>query len=676
MKSIGDNLSALKELGDSMMQHMDCDEFFRQFMRIFKTPESTITIALNNGNASLLASSFYDAAIMVRPDVAIGNRVYFRFLKSDDDVRSNLTEVISLSEFKRPKSKFQLAICCGPSLLAVYNVKTQSTDSIVLSDLAENYSTFLPITGQQAVVIDANTAADVKACQQITRLLDTLARNNHIEQDHTHSINEFIRRVLFCLFAEDTQIFAPQQFTNAFALFVDNHGNGAESFFTDLFTVLNTPESERKNIGRPLPKELLAFPYVNGGLFADTIDIPQFNLGTRNQLLDCGSLKWNEISPAIFGAMFQNALDADLRHQLGAHYTSEENILKVIKPLFLDALNAEFEHLAALDESTPKAKAAKKEQLSQFHDKLASLNFLDPACGCGNFLLIAYRELRRLENKVLEQLLDENYLLLEEAIKVNINQFYGIEIEDWPAEIAHLSMWLMQHVMNQETGAKFGVPVATLPLKTSAVICQKNALTTDWNKVLPAGQCAYIMGNPPFCGSTYTTAEQKQWLRDVYPPKHKVGLIDFVSAWFVKAADYMKGNPQVQAAFVATNSICQGSQVETLWSLLLSQGIRINFAYNSFKWSNAASKNAGVTCTIVGFAYRDIFDDTGFKRLFHVSSDNSLTVHHTKAISPYLLPVNGSFDYSAVIVARSAKPFAEPACLPACLPGWQSHHRP
>ena len=172
-------------------------------MRIFKTPESTITIALNNGNASLLASSFYDAAIMVRPDVAIGNRVYFRFLKSDDDVRSNLTEVISLSEFKRPKSKFQLAICCGPSLLAVYNVKTQSTDSIVLSDLAENYSTFLPITGQQAVVIDANTAADVKACQQITRLLDTLARNNHIEQDHTHSINEFIRRVLFCLFAED-----------------------------------------------------------------------------------------------------------------------------------------------------------------------------------------------------------------------------------------------------------------------------------------------------------------------------------------------------------------------------------------------------------------------------------------------------------------------------------------
>ena len=530
--------------------------------------------------------------------------------------------------------------------------------------MAENYSTFLPITGQQAVVIDANTAADVKACQQITRLLDTLARNNHIEQDHTHSINEFIRRVLFCLFAEDTQIFAPQQFTNAFALFVDNHGNGAESFFTDLFTVLNTPESERKNIGRPLPKELLAFPYVNGGLFADTIDIPQFKLGPRNQLLDCGSLKWNEISPAIFGAMFQNALDADLRHQLGAHYTSEENILKVIKPLFLDALNAEFEHLAALDESTPKAKAAKKERLSLFHDKLGSLNFLDPACGCGNFLLIAYRELRRLENKVLELLLDENFLLLEEAIKVNINQFYGIEIEDWPAEIAHLSMWLMQHVMNQETGAKFGVPVATLPLKTSAVICQKNALTTDWNKVLPAGQCAYIMGNPPFCGSTYTTAEQKQWLRDVYPPKHKVGLIDFVSAWFVKAADYMKGNPQVQAAFVATNSICQGSQVETLWGLLLSQGIRINFAYTSFKWSNAASKNAGVTCTIVGFAYRDVFDDTGCKRLFHVGADNSLTVQHSKAISPYLLPVNGSFDYSAVIVTRSAKPFAEPACLP------------
>ena len=664
MKSTGDNLSALKELGDSMMLHMDCDEFFRQFMRVFKTAESNITLALNNGAASALASSFYDATTMVRPDVAIGNRAYFRFLKSDEDVRSSLDAVIALPEFQRPKSKFKLAICCGPTLLAVYNVRTQETNSIALSDLAENYSTFLEITGQQAVTIDANTAADVKACQQITRLLDTLARHNHIEQDHTHSINEFIRRVLFCLFAEDTQIFAPQQFTNAFALLVDKQGDGAESFFTNLFMVLNTPENKRKAIG-PLPKELLAFPYVNGGLFSDKVEIPKFDVSTRAQLLDCGSLKWSEISPAIFGAMFQNALDADLRHQLGAHYTSEENILKVIKPLFLDALNAEFESLAALDESTPKAKAAKKEQLSQFHNKLASLNFLDPACGCGNFLLIAYRELRRLENKVLELLLDENYLLLEEAIKVNINQFYGIEIEDWPAEIAHLSMWLMQHVMNQETGAKFGVPVATLPLKTSAVIRQQNALTTDWNEVLPASKCAYIMGNPPFCGSTYTTAEQKQWLRDVYPPKHKVGLIDFVSAWFVKAADYMKVNPQIQAAFVATNSICQGSQVETLWGLLLSQGIRINFAYTSFKWSNAASKNAGVTCTIVGFAYRDVFDDTGNKRLFHVGADNSITVHHTKAISPYLLPVNGSFDYSAVIVARSAKPFAEPACLPA-----------
>ena len=667
MKSTGDNLSALKELGDSMMQHMDCDEFFRQFMRIFKTAESNITLALNNGAASALASSFYDATTMVRPDVAIGNRVYFRFLKSDEDVRSSLDAVIALPEFQRQKSKFKLAICCGPTLLAVYNVRTQETNSIALSDLAENYSTFLEITGQQAVAIDANTAADVKACQQITRLLDTLARHNHIEQDHTHSINEFIRRVLFCLFAEDTQIFAPQQFTNAFALLVDKQGDGAESFFTNLFTVLNTKESERKAIG-PLPKELLAFPYVNGGLFADKVEIPKFDVSTRAQLLDCGSLKWSEISPAIFGAMFQNALDADLRHQLGAHYTSEENILKVIKPLFLDALNAEFERLAALDESTPKAKAAKKEQLSEFHDKLASLNFLDPACGCGNFLLIAYRELRRLENKVLEQLLDENYLLLEEAIKVNINQFYGIEIEDWPAEIAHLSMWLMQHVMNQETGAKFGVPVATLPLKTSAVIRQQNALTTDWNEVLPAGKCSYIMGNPPFCGFNYTTDEQKQWLRDVYPPKYKLGSVDFVSGWFVKAASYMKGNPQIQAAFVATNSICQGSQVETLWGLLLPQGIRINFAYNSFKWSNAASKNAGVTCIIVGFAYRDVFDDTGYKRLFHVCADNTLALQHTKAISSYLLPVNGSFDYSTVIVARSVKPFTETACLPACLP--------
>lgn len=669
MKSTDEAIAALNNLGAIMMKHMDCDEFFKQFMLIFDTAMSSISDALKEGLASTSASSFFDATTMVRPDVAITNRVYFRFLKSDSDVLANLNDVIALPEFKRQKAKFRFAICCGPTVLAFYNAKNQQTNSLELSRLGEYYSTFFEITGKDPIFIEANAEASVKACQQITNLLDTLAKDNNIEQDHTHSINEFIRRVLFCLFAEATQIFEPQQFTNAFANLVVNQGKDAKVFFTDLFTVLNTPENKRQELGQLMAKEILDFPYVNGGLFANQVFIPAFNTNTCKQLIECGKVKWNQISPAIFGAMFQNALDPALRHQQGAHYTSEENILKVIKPLFLDALTAEFENIAALDESTPNAKDAKKEQLSLFHDKLSNLTFLDPACGCGNFLLIAYRELRRLENKVLELLLDENYLLLEEAIKVNINQFYGIEIEDWPAEIAHLSMWLMQHVMNQETGAKFGVPVATLPLKSSAVICQQNALTTDWNEVLPASKCSYIMGNPPFGGSVTTNEEQKRWLRDVYPPKHKLGRVDFVSGWFVKAATYMKGQPNIQAAFVATNSICQGQQVGILWGLLQGQGVRINFAYTSFKWSNAASKNAGVTCIIVGFGYRDVVDASGNKRLFQVNKDQSITAITAKHISPYLKPVNSTDDYSNTIVVKRSKPLSAPiGMITGCMP--------
>ncbi|MBU3845005.1 MAG: N-6 DNA methylase [Candidatus Anaerobiospirillum pullicola] len=663
MKSTDEAIAALTNLGASTMKHMDCDEFFKQFMLIFDTAMSSINDALKEGLVSDIASSFFDATTMVRPDVAITNRVYFRFLKSDSDVLTNLNDVIALPEFKRQKAKFRFAICCGPTLLAFYNAKNHQTNSLELSRLGEYYSTFFEITGKDPILIEANVEASVKACQQITNLLDTLAKDNNIEQDHTHSINEFIRRVLFCLFAEATQIFESQQFTNAFANLVVNQGKDAKVFFTDLFTVLNTPENKRQELGQLMAKEILDFPYVNGGLFANQVFIPAFNTNTCKQLIECGKVKWNQISPAIFGAMFQNALDPALRHQQGAHYTSEENILKVIKPLFLDALTAEFEYIAALDESTPKAKDTKKEQLSLFHDKLSNLTFLDPACGCGNFLLIAYRELRRLENKVLELLLDENYLLLDEAIKVNINQFYGIEIEDWPAEIAHLSMWLMQHVMNQETGAKFGVSVATLPLKSSAVICQQNALTTDWNEVLPASKCSYIMGNPPFGGSVTTNEEQKRWLRDVYPPKHKLGRVDFVSGWFVKAASYMKSQPNIQAAFVATNSICQGQQVGILWGLLLSQGIRINFAYTSFKWSNAASKNAGVSCIIVGFGYRDVVDSAGDKRLFQVNKDQSITAITAKHISPYLKPVNSADDNSNTIVVKHSRPLSAPISM-------------
>ncbi len=647
-------ISSLTELTHTMQQQWDCETFFSTFMHIFGTAKSSIDRALRNDRSINIASEEMGPQMM-RADVAIPNRAYFRFLKNDEDVRDSIEVIKSSKEFNHPKAKLQFIVCVSPRQISVYDAVIDDTDSFPLSSLPEQYSIFLPLTGNfQRVKVKEGTEADVKACTRLTRLLDDLIRYNNIEDDRVHYVHEFVRRILFCLFAEDTGIFEQNQFTNAFALLTDKQGSNAADFFSDLFAVLNCPEDKRDRIGRPLAKELLAFPYVNGGLFAEQIFIPDFNLSTRDQLLNCGVLKWHEISPAIFGAMFQNALDPKLRREMGAHYTSEENILRVINPLFMDELNAEFERIKALPHQTTKAHQERRRQLIALQEKIASLKFLDPACGCGNFLIIAYRELRRLENRILDELFTDGFLLLADAIKVNINQFYGIEIEDWPAEIAHLSMWLMQHMMNQETAAKFGIAVPSIPLKSSATICCQNALTTDWNTVIKSEECDYIMGNPPFGGTTFTTAEQKAWLRDVYPPKAKVGLVDFVTAWFVKAADYMQGHKTIQTAFVATNSICQGVQVGILWDLLLNKGIKIQFAYRSFPWENAANNVATVTCVIVGFSYYD----KSLKELFFIDKDKHLFEKLVVNISPYLIDSN-----SSVIVKSRNKAFNAPLNL-------------
>ena len=342
----------------------------------------------------------------------------------------------------------------------------------------------------------------------------------------------------------------------------------------------------------------------------------------------CGSVYWNEISPAIFGAMFQNAMDPKKRREVGAHYTSEANILKLIKPLFLDSLVQEFEDIKLL-----KNEKIKNQKLYALQDKIASLKFLDPACGCGNFLIITYRELRRLENAILKETLTSALLLQEFGTKVSINQFYGIEIEDWPAEIAHLSMWLMQHVMNQESSELLGKDIPSIPLKESSTIVCNNSLTINWEDVISPHECSYIIGNPPFGGAVTINSEQKQWLKDLYPQKYKVNRADFVTAWFVKASNYMLLNSNIKTAFVATNSICQGQQVAILWGLLIKQGIIINFAYTSFKWTNSAKDKAGITCIIIGFSYVNNVS----KIIYKQRDDNSIVGYRVNNISPYLI---------------------------------------
>ena len=624
------------DLVQSMKKHWEPITFFKTLLKIYGTADRSVEQAVLNDRAVNVACEVVDDTMQC-PDFAIKQRAYFRFLKHDEDVAPAIGKVKQLKEVQSEKNRLQFIICCSANCLGLYDLVLNDSLSIDLDDLPDNYAFLLPIKEGRRDKIVSTQEADKKACLKLTRLLDTLAKHNNIEPQNMQKLNSFIRRILFCFFAEDTDIFSAaidNMFTNAFDKLVNKHGTNAKKFFEDLFVILNTKEEDREQYKHKIAAEIMQFPYVNGGLFKDQGFIPDFDLATRNQLLDCGRLAWHEISPAIFGAMFQGVMKKEERRSLGAHYTSEENILKIVKPLFLDRLYEEFEQLkkdtAPLLEKIKSIPELKKKRTSyagitisgyfdywsneaiqletqrrqvfkDFLARIGRMKFLDPACGCGNFLLISYKELRKLENEVLSYINEGDFT----DSYISINQFYGIEIEDWPAEIAHVSMWLMQHLMNQEANQRFGSNIQSIPLKTSATIVTTNALTTDWNSILPAKECSYILGNPPFGGTTFTTPEQKKWLQDVYPPKYKLGLADFVTAWFVKASDYMLGNKNIEAGFVATNSICQGEQVNTLWGLLLDKGIKINFAYTSFPWTNDAVGKAGVTCIIIGFSYKE-----------------------------------------------------------------------
>lgn len=647
----GKILIKLQKLTDSLKDNFSFEELFKGIMSAYGTSKSYIEGAFNNNPSFNIAKADVNSN-MVRKDVALRKRVYFRFVNSDDVVRDELDLILNSEVVKNKANDIPFVIVASNNLLCMYNRIRDEYETIDVLDLPHYYSFLLPLTGEHTKVeIKSEHAADVKACVKLTRLLETLASHNNIADNDLHNLNDFIRRILFCLFAEDTGIFDKEDmFSSAFASLTAKDGSDCEQFFEDLFLVLDTPNEKRDEIDHPIAHEILAFPYVNGGLFKEKSFIPHFDSRTRSQLIDCGKLSWKEISPAIFGAMFQNAMDSEKRRNMGAHYTSEENILKLIKPLFLDELYAEFDEIDGIVKES-----VRYARFMEFQDKIANLKFLDPACGCGNFLIITYRELRRLENLILERTAVNEFLSVQHAIKVSINNFYGIEIEDWPAEIAHISMWLMEHVMNKETSLKFGITIPSIPLKSSATIKCANALTTDWNDVIKATDCDYVLGNPPFGGTTYTTKEQKEWLKNVYPPKYKMGYADFVTAWFVKASRYMLDNKQMHSAFVATNSICQGEQVATLWGLLIQNGIFINFAYTSFPWTNAATNAATVTCIIVGFSYEKI----KHPKLFDLKNEKLIT-KKVKEISPYLIENNALIYISSQTTSIGAmKPLAK-----------------
>lgn len=520
-----------------------------------------------------------------------------------------------------------MLMVCDFATIVLHSRTTGEKFSFKTKDLRKHIKRFADIAGYETTRIYENQIdVNVKAAEKMARLHDALKEYGY----EGHCLEVYLVRILFCLFADDTGIFPD----NSFANYIENSredGSDLSSRLAQLFEILNCSDVIRAK-RKLLTPTLLQFRYINGGLFAQSLPFADFNAKMRQTLLNCCAFDWNKISPAIFGAMFQGVMDKKQRRELGAHYTSEENILKLINPLFMDALWREFDRVKAVPA-----------RLDAFHHKIASLKFLDPACGCGNFLIITYRELRLLELEILKMKTNtgQRHLDISTMLKVSVEQFYGIEYEDFPCQIAQVGMWLMDHQMNLRVADMFGMYYARLPLTQSATIVHANALRMDWEDVVPAKELSYILGNPPFVGARIMSAEQKDDLLHVFEDTKNAGNLDYVCCWYKKAVEIMQKNRRISTALVSTNSIAQGEQVAILWKPFFDKGIHIHFAYRTFKWSNEAKGKAAVHCVIVGFGMQKQTDN------FIVNND---TRHKAENINGYLI------DASNICIESRKKP--------------------
>ena len=515
----------------------------------------------------------------------------------------------------------------------LYDLDESTQHEFKLHELVQNVTLFGFIAGYQKRTYKEQDPVNIEAAQLMGKLHDKL---KDIGYDG-HALEVYLVRLLFCLFADDTGIFEKGIFNEYLDLKTNKDGSDLAAQIAQLFQILNTPEDKRlKN----LDESLAAFPYVNGKLFEEVLPMAHFDSAMRDILMESCLLDWGKISPAIFGSLFQSVMDKQARRNLGAHYTSEKNILKLIKPLFLDELWEQFE----------KAKHDRN-KLKRLHHTISKLRFLDPACGCGNFLVIAYRELRLLELEISKVLLNgQQVTSINDYFLVDVDQFYGIEYEEFPSQIAHVAMLLMDHQMNELASISSGEYIKRIPLKKSATIVHDNALRIDWQSLIQPypwekhiARYHYILGNPPFIGKSLQNAEQKKDMDSVFHGVKGAGVMDYVAAWYIRAAQYMqKANekeendlPKTTTAFVSTNSITQGEQVGILWNeLFQSYHCKIHFAHRTFKWGNEAKGNAAVHVVIIGFANFDASE----KLLLEYDTLGS-EPHEVRAknINPYLV---------------------------------------
>lgn len=577
----------LKEIEARVKVVADRSVFERDF--IF---ELLLAYGRSKGNLTRLRStsaSSLNVAADPTTEVAQKGVLYFKEVTegSEEDHLRVVEELSSSPTVVRYNTRF--VIVTDYVTLLAKDIKTGDTLVTPIRGIADHFTFFLPWAGMEKAQYTAEAHADVKAAERMAKLFDELIKLNP-EANQTqlgrHSLNIFFTRLLFCFFAEDTGIFTEGQFTGAIESLTQPDGSDLHDFLTDLFIALDTERAEDKK------SYVAGFPYVNGHLFTVKPDqtVPVFNKKARDYLLESGKLNWSEINPDIFGSMFQAIVTPGQRSDLGQHYTSVPNILKTIEPLFLDELRDEFD-----------ANAGDEKKLVALLNRVAKIKIFDPACGSGNFLIIAYKELRKLEHAILEQLgeLRGNHYGLFDS-NINIENFYGIEIDDFAVEVAILSLWIAKHQMNVEFRQKFGTDIPLIPLREMGQVRQGNAARVDWNSVCENdGKTEiYLIGNPPYKGGK----SQKKEMKDDYPfvfgsrPYSKD--LDYIALWFVKGADYIQGS-DAQLAFVTTNSVSQGEHVGLMFPMIFDMGIEIGYAYTSFKWENNAKRNAGVTVAVI-----------------------------------------------------------------------------
>ncbi|MGB8028334.1 MAG: DNA methyltransferase [Terracidiphilus sp.] len=515
-----------------------------------------------------------------------------------------------------------------------------------LKDFPEHIEAFTFILGVQKRAFRDQDPVNIEASELMGRLHDALKDSGYVG----HDLERLLVRLVFCLFADDTGIFEPRDlFYELILNRTQEDGSDVGPWLTQLFDVLNSPVDRRQ---RRLDEDLRQFPYVNGDLFAERLPVSAFDADMRKLLLEACDFTWDAISPAIFGALFQSVMKTEERRHAGAHYTTEKNILKVIKPLFLDELQDEFDRLRQRHD------AGRRQALLRFHDRLAEMKFFDPACGCGNFLIISYRELRALEIELLKEIFEQERLGqlnidVANLSRINVDQFYGIEIGEFPVRIAEVAMWMMDHIMNNRLSLEFGNSYVRIPLKTSPHIHNEDALEIDWQTVLPSAECSYVYGNPPFGGAKYQSEFQREQVRRVARLGGSGGTLDYVTAWFITAGEYIQGT-HGKIGFVATNSITQGEQVAQLWPILFDRfSLEISYAHRTFAWGSDARGMAHVHVVIIGLTRRA--DEPPEKRLYNyadVHGDPVESVH--TCLTAYLFDGSNLTDRHLVVAERTA----------------------